>query len=117
MTTPLWIEHAACNQPDTRGLPWKDPDDATPQQLTRMLDLCDTCPVLAECSADLERHGDYSGVIRAGVVWLANGRYKGQARKVVRCAGCGLVMLADGRGQRFCSARCKRRRFREAVAS
>lgn len=117
MTTPLWIEHAACNRADTRGLPWLKPHEATPRQLALMLRCCETCPVFAECETEMHTHQDYVGV-RAGVVHtIGNGDPSRQRVRVVetRCRWCDSPVPVEGnpRNTGYCSNRCRYRARRD----
>lgn len=57
MTTPAWMEHAACTTREKRGLPWTTDASQTPTVLVDLMrETCDACPVRLACEAYARRN-------------------------------------------------------------
>ncbi|GGR44671.1 hypothetical protein J2S40_004071 [Nocardioides luteus] len=68
MTTPAWMEHAACTTRETRGLPWTTDEIETPSVLVELMqETCASCPVRLACAAYARTAtgGWWAGVDRA----------------------------------------------------
>ena len=67
MSTPAWMEHAACATREARGLPWTTDAVETPTVLVDLMrETCDGCPVRYACDA-YARSSKASGGWWAGV--------------------------------------------------
>ena len=67
MSTPAWMEHAACATREARGLPWTTDAVETPSVLVDLMrETCDGCPVRLACAA-YARTSKASGGWWAGV--------------------------------------------------
>ena len=52
MSTPAWMEHAACTTKEKRGLPWTTDASETPTVLVELMQgTCADCPVRLACDA------------------------------------------------------------------
>ena len=52
MSTPAWMEHAACATREARGLPWTTDAVETPTVLVDLMrQTCDGCPVRLACES------------------------------------------------------------------
>jgi hypothetical protein len=77
-----WRDRAACVTCDVPHAIWIKPAKATRTQYAAMEQACATCPVKAECTADMDRHQDWVG-FRAGTWWTTN-RGSTHERRAVR---------------------------------
>lgn len=68
MSTPAWMDHAACATRETRGLPWTTDAIETPAVLVELMqETCAACPVRLACAAYARTAtgGWWAGVDRA----------------------------------------------------
>ena len=68
MSTPAWMEHAACATREARGLPWTTDEIETPSVLVDLMrETCEACPVRLACAAYARTAtgGWWAGVDRA----------------------------------------------------
>lgn len=68
MSTPAWMEHAACATRETRGLPWTTDTIEAPTVLVELMqETCAGCPVRLACAAYARTAtgGWWAGVDRA----------------------------------------------------
>jgi hypothetical protein len=64
-----WMDTAACTRPEHHQLPWLvKTEQLSPDELSRLRQVCAGCPVAAACADDVARHhvrtGSWSGTHR-----------------------------------------------------